>query len=84
MLQTGARVSLNKFQVSSVMKPNAGFSGGTESVVALSNNFSNEEFVIILAGTNDIKSKDAPVQLNMDAIKPVAQHSNVIISSTLI
>lgn len=72
---------LADYNISSIVKPSASFQSITEDIVKLTSDFSKNDFVIIIAGTNDLRSKQYPFFRGIwDKLK-TCLNTNIILAS---
>jgi len=75
------RSDLESYQVSSLFKPNASFEGVVKDLRAITNDFGRNDFVVIMAGVNDIlKSRRLTKQKILDVLKVLSNTNTIIIS----
>lgn len=71
------------YQVTGFVKPNAGLMEVSKSVVELTADFTSEDCVIIIGGTNDIGSGNcmSEIDASLDKILPLSKNMNVILTA---
>lgn len=69
----------SKFKVMSIIKPNAVFDDVVMDIENLCSSFNKNDYVVIIAGTNDFNHSDGSLKLNLDKINRIADRTNIVI-----
>ncbi|KAG5861041.1 hypothetical protein JTB14_021677 [Gonioctena quinquepunctata] len=82
----GLRKSMSKsigeeFTIETIIKPGAYFVNVIEDVVELSMNFGLNDYIIVIAGSNDFNSKKYPSFREINSRIKECSHTNIIFSS---
>ncbi|KAG5885825.1 hypothetical protein JTB14_017195 [Gonioctena quinquepunctata] len=76
-----SRIYGNTFNIQSIIKPSANFENVINDVIDLSNNYCLDDHIIILAGSNDFKTKKFPSFKKLNSILKICTNTNIILSS---
>ena len=71
------------FSVTSIVKPNAGIQEVTKCIEDLTGDFTSEDSVIILGGTNDVQNMNAQADIDsvINKVSPLSKKMNIIVSA---
>lgn len=78
----------NQFEVTSIIKPNAKFNQVTENLENLTTNFTEEDYVVIIGGTNDVpdantRNFNSRTHFNFNVFNNLTKKTNVIFPGVL-
>ncbi|KAG5870737.1 hypothetical protein JTB14_021990 [Gonioctena quinquepunctata] len=79
--KTFSRIYGNTFNIQSIIKPSANFENVINDVINLSNNYCLDDHIIILAGSNDFKTKKYPSLEKLNSMLKICTNTNIILSS---
>ncbi|KAG5865756.1 hypothetical protein JTB14_008386 [Gonioctena quinquepunctata] len=79
--KTFSRIYGNTFNIQSIIKPSANFENVIDDVINLSDNYCLDDHIIILAGSNDFKTKKYPSFKKLNSKLKICTNTNIILSS---
>ncbi|KAG5861525.1 hypothetical protein JTB14_016296 [Gonioctena quinquepunctata] len=71
----------NEFSIETLIKPGAYFVNVIEDIINLSTNFGLNDYIIVLAGSNDFHAKKFPLFREINSKAECSSHTNIIFSS---
>ncbi|KAG5872114.1 hypothetical protein JTB14_016199 [Gonioctena quinquepunctata] len=71
----------NEFSIETLIKPGAYFVNVIEDIINLSTNFGLNDYIIVLAGSNDFHAKKFPLFREINSKAKCSSHTNIIFSS---
>ncbi|KAG5883081.1 hypothetical protein JTB14_031192 [Gonioctena quinquepunctata] len=71
----------NEFSIETLIKPGAYFVDVIEDIINLSTNFGLNDYIIVLAGSNDFHAKKIPLFREINSKAKCSSHTNIIFSS---
>lgn len=81
-LNTILRTKLRTYSIQTIIKPYACYSDVVVDLVKLTADFTKADFVLILAGANDFKSRKYPLFRDLNSKVKYCTHTNILLAST--